>query len=129
MAIIHTVYAMINMPGPKGVITLRLDQRDALALTHAEKFSEKEVQDLAAKMAKTNKGSTPARTAMPRPAAGSTPRPPATQKGTLVASTSNQPAANHPAADEKKGATDKEIPVDPSDTDKKLCVSTELEAK
>jgi hypothetical protein len=47
----------------------------------------------------------------------------------LIASTSNQPAANQLVADEKKGAIDKEIPVDPSDADKKLHISTELEAK
>jgi hypothetical protein len=29
----------------------------------------------------------------------------------------------------KRGATDKEIQVDPTDADKKLCISTELEAK
>jgi hypothetical protein len=94
MAAIHTAYAMIKMPGPKGVITLKSDQRDALAcenatLTHAKKFSEKEAQDLAAKMAKTHGGSTPARTAMPRSAIGSTPRPPVVKKGTMVTSTSN----------------------------------------
>jgi hypothetical protein len=97
--------------------------------SHTKKFSEKEAQDLAAKMAKTHGGSTPARTVMPRPVAGSTPRPPAAKKGTLVASTSNQPAADQPVANEKKGAMDKEIPVDPSDADKKLHISTELEAK
>jgi hypothetical protein len=32
-------------------------------------------------------------------------------------------------ADERKGAADKEIQVEPSDADKKLCISTELEAK
>jgi hypothetical protein len=32
-------------------------------------------------------------------------------------------------ADERKGAADKEIQVEPSDVDKKLCISTELEAK
>jgi hypothetical protein len=37
------------------------------------------------------------------------------KKGTLVASTSNQPVV-----DEKKGAADKEILVDPSNADKKL---------
>jgi hypothetical protein len=31
--------------------------------------------------------------------------------------------------DEKKGATNKEILVDPSDVDKKLRISTELDAK
>jgi hypothetical protein len=32
-------------------------------------------------------------------------------------------------ANEKKGATDKEIQVDPTDADKKLRISAELEAK
>jgi hypothetical protein len=40
MAVIHTAYAVMKMPGPKGVITIKADQRDALAcenatLTHA----------------------------------------------------------------------------------------------
>jgi hypothetical protein len=39
MAVIHTAYATIKMPSPRGVITLKSDQRDALAcentiLTH-----------------------------------------------------------------------------------------------
>jgi hypothetical protein len=48
MAVIHTTYAIIKMPGPRGVITLKSDQHDALAcenvaLTHARKFCKKEV--------------------------------------------------------------------------------------
>jgi hypothetical protein len=47
MTIIHTTYATIKMPGPRGIITLKSDQRDALAcentaLTHAGRFGEKE---------------------------------------------------------------------------------------
>jgi hypothetical protein len=43
MAVIHTVYAMMKMPSPKGVITIKADQHDALAcenvtLTHAGWF-------------------------------------------------------------------------------------------
>jgi hypothetical protein len=50
MAVIHTAYAMMKMPGPKGVITIKADQRDALAcenvtLTHARRFSEKAAQE------------------------------------------------------------------------------------
>jgi hypothetical protein len=57
MAVIHNAYAMIKMSGPKGVITLKSDQGDALAcenasLTHVGRFSEKEAQKLATKMAK-----------------------------------------------------------------------------
>jgi hypothetical protein len=45
MAVIHTAYAIIKMPGPRGVIILKLDQRDVLAyenasLTHAGRFGE-----------------------------------------------------------------------------------------
>jgi hypothetical protein len=50
MAVIHTAYATLKMPDPKGVITIKTDQRDALAcenatLMHARRFSEKAVQD------------------------------------------------------------------------------------
>jgi hypothetical protein len=49
--------ATIKMSDPKGVITLKSDQRDALAcenatLTHAGRFNKKEVQNLAAKVVK-----------------------------------------------------------------------------
>jgi hypothetical protein len=49
MTVIHTAYATIKMHGPKGIITLKSDQRDALAcqnaaLTHAGQFGEKEAQ-------------------------------------------------------------------------------------
>jgi hypothetical protein len=47
----------------------------------------------------------------------------------MVTSTSNQLATDQPVADEKKGATDKEILVDPSDANKKLRISMELDAK
>jgi hypothetical protein len=55
---IHTAYTTLKMPGPKGVITIMGDQHDALAcenttLMHAGRFSEKAVQDQAAKIAKT----------------------------------------------------------------------------
>jgi hypothetical protein len=43
--------------------------------------------------------------------------------------TSTQRATDQLVADERKGATDKEILVDPSDADKKLHISTELEVK
>jgi hypothetical protein len=46
-----------------------------------------------------------------------------------VTPTSTQRATDLLVADEKKGATDKEIQMDPTDTDKKLRISAELEAK
>jgi hypothetical protein len=46
-----------------------------------------------------------------------------------MASPSNQLTVDQPAAEEKKGATDKEIAVDPSNADKMLHISTKLDAK
>jgi hypothetical protein len=42
--------------------------------------------------------------------------------------TLNQPTIDQ-STDDKKGATDKEVPVDPNDTDKKLHLSMELDTK
>jgi hypothetical protein len=46
-----------------------------------------------------------------------------------VTPASTQRTIDQLVADEKKGATDKEIQVDPTDADKKLRISAELEAK
>jgi hypothetical protein len=58
VAVIHTVYANMKMPDPKGVISIKADQRDALAcenatLTHVGCFGEKAAQVQAAMVAKT----------------------------------------------------------------------------
>jgi hypothetical protein len=133
MAVVHTAYATIKMPGPKDIIVLKSDQRDALtcenvALTHVGRFDEKEAQELAVKVAKAHGGSTPIRTS-PKPPAAGTHQPPAEKKSTFVGSTSNQPIADQPVDDKKKGAADKEVAIDPNDTNKKLRLGTELEAK
>jgi hypothetical protein len=47
----------------------------------------------------------------------------------MVTPTSTQCTTDQLVADERKRATDKEIQVDPTDTDKKLHISMELEAK
>jgi hypothetical protein len=112
LAVIHTAYATIKMPGPKGAITLKSDQRDAVAcenaaLTHAGKFGNKEAQDLAVKMARIQQGNTPSKIATPGSAAGGTPRPITSTKGITMASPSNQPAANQLAIEDKKRTTDK----------------------
>jgi hypothetical protein len=134
MAIIHIAYATIKMSGPKGVIILKSDQRDALArenaaLTNGRRFGEKEAQELAAKMVKTHGESTSVRTMTPMPPIGGTPRPHAEKKSTFVGFTSNQLIVDRAADDKKKGATDKEVPLDSDDIDKKLRLSTELDAK
>jgi hypothetical protein len=47
----------------------------------------------------------------------------------MVTSASTQCTTDQLVTDERKGVTDKEIQVDPNDADKKLHISTELEAK
>jgi hypothetical protein len=93
MIVIHTAYATMKMPGPKGVITIKADQQDTLAcenatLTHVGHFSEKAMQEQAAKVAKTQGGSTPLRSSVPKPLTISTPRPPSAKKGTYAPSPS-----------------------------------------
>jgi hypothetical protein len=66
MAVIHTAYATVKMSGPRRVITLKLDQCDALAcenatLTHAGRFDKEDAQKLAVKVAKTHEEEPPPR--------------------------------------------------------------------
>jgi hypothetical protein len=77
MPVIYTAYATIKMPSPRGVITLKSNQCDALscentALTHAGRFGKEEAQKLAAKVAKTHGGGTPAKIVTPGLSAGDT---------------------------------------------------------
>jgi hypothetical protein len=118
MALIHTDYATVKMPGPRAVITLKSDQRDGLAcenatLTHARRFGKEDAQKLAVKVAKTHGGGTPARTVTPGPSAGDTSKTHvAKQKqGMMVTPASTQRATDQLVAD------------------KKLRISAELEAK
>jgi hypothetical protein len=97
--------------------------------THVGRFGEQEAQNLAAKIAKTHGRGASARTVTPGPVAGDTPRMPVAKKGTTVTPTSTQRATDQLVTDERKGAADKEIQVDPNDDNKKLRISTELEAK
>jgi hypothetical protein len=46
MMVIHIAYAIMKMPKPKGVVTIKADQRDTLAcenasLSHVERFGDK----------------------------------------------------------------------------------------
>jgi hypothetical protein len=120
---------------PQGVITLKSDQRDALScenatLTHAGRFGKEETQKLAVKVAKMHRGGTPAKTVTPGSSAGGTSKTHvAKQKQCMtVTPASTQRTTDQLVADEKKGVTDKEIQVDPTDADKKLRISMELEA-
>jgi hypothetical protein len=47
----------------------------------------------------------------------------------MITPASTQRATDQLVANEKKGTTDKEIQVDPTDPDKKLRISAELEVK
>jgi hypothetical protein len=125
MAAIHTAYATIKMLGLKGIIILKSDQHDALAcenaaLTHAGWFDEKKAQELAVKVAKAHGGSAPIGTTTSKPLAVGTHRPPLEKKNTFVGAMSNQPSADQAVDDKKKGVLD---------TNKKLRLGTELEAK
>jgi hypothetical protein len=86
---------------------------------------------LAAKVAKTHGGGTPAKAVTPEPSAGDTSKTHVEkQKQSMtVTPASTQHTTDQLVADERKGVTDKEIQVDPTDADKKLRISTELEAK
>jgi hypothetical protein len=136
MAVIHTAYATVKMPGLMGVITLKSDQCDALAcenvaLTHVGRFGKEETQKLAMNVVKTHGGGTPTKTVTSEPSVeGTSKAPVAKQKQSMtVTPASTQRAIDQLVANEKKGATDKEIQVGPSDVDKKLHINAELEAK
>jgi hypothetical protein len=51
------------------------------------------------------------------------------KQGMTITSAPTQRATDQLVDDEKMGATDKEIQVDPTDVEKKLRISAELEAK
>jgi hypothetical protein len=133
MVVIHTAYAMMRMPSPKGMVTIKVDQRDALACenatTHAGRFDEKAAQEQVAKVAKTHGDSTPFKSPVPKPLTISSPRPPSTKKGTYGALASNQQPTDQQEDGKKKEANDNEVPVDPNNPDKKLRINTGLEAK
>jgi hypothetical protein len=134
MTVIYTAYDTLKMPSPKGVITIKADQCDALAcenatLTHDGRFDEKAAQDQAAKIVSTHNGSTSFKSLAPKPSTVGSPRPPSAKKGMYDASVSNQRSANHPTDVKKKEVDDKEVLVDPNNLDKKLRISIGLEAK
>jgi hypothetical protein len=120
MVAIHTTYATMRMPSPRGIITIKADQRDALtcenaSLSHARHFGDKGAREQSTKVAKMQ--------------GGSTPRTPSAKKGTYMALPSTQLPTDQPADDKKKGVVDKEILADPGNSDKKLRISTVLDPK
>jgi hypothetical protein len=72
MTIIHTAYATMKMPGPKGVVTIKADQHNTLAcenatLTHARQFGKKVAQKQETKIAKTHDAGTSFKSLAPKP--------------------------------------------------------------
>jgi hypothetical protein len=134
MAVIHTVYATMKVPDPKGVITIKADQSDALAcenatLTQVGRFGEKAAQDETPKIVKTHDDSTSFKSPTPKPLTIGSPWPPSAKKGAYGTSASNLQPADQSVDVKKKEADDKKVPVDPSNLDKKLRIITGLEGK
>jgi hypothetical protein len=104
MVVIHTAYATLKMPGPKGVITIKADQRDALAcenatLMHVGRFGEKVAQDQVTKKAKTHGGSTSFKSPAPKLWMIDSLRPSSAKKGAYrVLEKLQDLAAQHEAA-------------------------------
>jgi hypothetical protein len=93
MVVIHTAYATMKILGPKGVVTIKANQRDALVcqnatLTHVGRFGEKATQEQEAKVVKMQGGSTLLRSPAPKPSTAGTPQ--TAKKGTYTTSTSTQ---------------------------------------
>jgi hypothetical protein len=137
MVVIHTAYAMIKMPGPKGVITIKANQRDGLAcenasLSYVGCFEEKAAQEQAAKAAKVKGGSMPSKTSASKPPIGNSPRLLPSSKGTNIALGSTPALVDQKADNKLKGTMetkDKQVIVDPSNPDKKLWISDNLNPK
>jgi hypothetical protein len=137
MAAIHTAYTTMKMPSPKGVITIKVDQWDALAcenisLLHVGRFGDKATQERAAKAAKTKGGSTPNKASGSKPPISNSPRAPLASKGTNIASGSTLSPTDQKVDYKLKGTVgteDKEVLVDPSNLDKKLWISDNLYPK
>jgi hypothetical protein len=134
MTVIHTAYATLKMAGPKGVITIKADQCDALAcgnvtLTHVGRFDEKVAQDQAAKIVKMHDSITSLKSLVPKPSKIDSTRLPSTNRGARGASASNQQPVDQLVDLKKMEGDDKEVIVFPSNPDKKLQINTGLEVK
>jgi hypothetical protein len=99
---LESVHLQINLFGLRtvnSVITIKSDQRDALAcenaaLSQVERFEAHAAEQQAANVAKTPSDNTQGKPPAPKPPTSGTPRPPSAKKGTHVASGSNQPPAD-----------------------------------
>jgi hypothetical protein len=81
------------------------------------------------KGAKTYGGNTSFKSLAAKPPTIGSPRPLSAKKGAYGVSVSNQQPPDQLVNGKKKEVDDKKVPVDPSKLDKKLWISTGLEAK
>jgi hypothetical protein len=101
-------------------------------LSHAGRFGDKAAQEQAAKAAKTKGGGTPSKASGSKPPISDSPRLPPASRGTHIASGSTPSPADQKADNKLKGTAgteDKEVVVDPSNSDKKLQISDNLDPK
>jgi hypothetical protein len=101
-------------------------------LSHTGRFGEKTAQVQAAKADKTKGGSTPSKPLVSKTPIDNSPQIPLASKGTNIASASAPSPANTKADNKLKGTMeteDKEVAVEPSNPDKKLRISDNLDPK
>jgi hypothetical protein len=94
-------------------------------LSHVGCFRDKVAQEQVAKAAKTKGGSTPSKSSASKPPISNTLRDPPASKGTNIASGSTPTLADQKADNKLKetmGTKDKEVLIDPSNSNKKLII-------
>jgi hypothetical protein len=125
------------MPDSKGVITIKDDQRDALAckntsLLHDSRFGNKAAQEQVARVAKTKSDSTLIKISTYKPPIGNSPCILPASKDTNIASTSIPVPTDQKVANKLKGTLkieDKQVAVDPNNPDMNLRISDNLDPK
>jgi hypothetical protein len=103
-----------------------------ISLLHVDCFSEKAAQEQAAKAAKTKGDNTPIKPSASKPLIGNSPHIPPASKDTNIASSSTPAPANQKVDNKLKGTMeteDKEVVVDPNNSDKKLQINDNLDPK
>jgi hypothetical protein len=102
------------------------------SLLHTDRFGDKAAQEHATKAAKTKGGSTPSKPSASKPPISNTPRAPPASKGTNIASVSTPLPVDQKVGIKLKGTMetkDNEVVVDPSNLDKMLWISDNLDPK
>jgi hypothetical protein len=141
MVVSHTPYATMMMPGPKGMITIKVDQSYALACKNASLwnvgcFRDKTTPEQVAMAAKTQGGNVPhniSASKLPTNSILWVAAETIVQKGVNIASVSTQLPTIQKVDDKKKGTAahedNKENLADTNNPDKKLRISSNLDSK